>query len=102
MGNNPATINVGDSYIDPGASVADDKDHNLGIEITGASIDTMTAGTYTVLYNAVDNDGNKAAEVTRTVIVGVQTEPSISGIIQPEALEPESETATTSPSEIVE
>ena len=77
-GNNPATINVGDSYVDLGASVSDDIDQNLGIHASvdgGASItldqitiDTSVAGTHTIEYSATDAAGN-VGTTTRTVEV---------------------------------
>jgi hypothetical protein len=42
---------------------------SVAVVISG-SVDTTTAGTYTIKYNATDSAGNKAAEVTRTVIIG--------------------------------
>jgi len=81
-GNNPATIELFSSYLDPGAVVADNKDHNLGYtasvwkdgaklfdDINNNSLDTRTATTYIIKYNAKDGAGNQAIEVERTVIV---------------------------------
>jgi hypothetical protein len=67
-GANPAKISVGTSYVDLGATVTDNIDHNLGITVTGDSIDTRNAGTYTVTYSATDQAGNSATS-TRSVIV---------------------------------
>jgi hypothetical protein len=69
VGNNPAELTVGESFIDPGATVRDNIDQNLPITVVGADIDTRVAGSYTITYNAVDNAGNRASEVTRTVMV---------------------------------
>lgn len=33
------------------------------------TVDTTTAGTYTITYNATDTAGNQATPVTRTVVV---------------------------------
>jgi len=69
-------INGEVSYIDAGVTITDNKDTNLvsiitytkdGTELEG--IDTAEEGTYVVHYNASDTAGNKAVEVTRTVIV---------------------------------
>ncbi|PIR45148.1 MAG: hypothetical protein COV10_01330 [Candidatus Vogelbacteria bacterium CG10_big_fil_rev_8_21_14_0_10_51_16] len=68
-GNDPATIKQGDTFLDPGATVTDDKDDNLGIKVGGDTVDTKTPGTYTITHNATDAAGNKAKEVTRTVVV---------------------------------
>jgi hypothetical protein len=68
IGGATSTLNVGDSYVDPGATVMDNVDHNLGVHTEG-SVDTATAGEYILKYNAEDSAGNKAIELRRTVIV---------------------------------
>ncbi|PIR45019.1 MAG: hypothetical protein COV10_01705, partial [Candidatus Vogelbacteria bacterium CG10_big_fil_rev_8_21_14_0_10_51_16] len=68
-GNNPAVLQQGETFLDPGATVTDDKDENLGIKVGGDTVDTATPGTYSITYNATDADGNEAEEVTRTVVV---------------------------------
>ena len=74
-GNNPAVVNVGDTYIDLGASVSDNVDQNLGIKafvgttsIELASIDTSEPKTYHIYYVATDNTGNTFTS-TRTVMI---------------------------------
>jgi len=64
-----ATMNltVGDTFTDAGATANDDVDGTLSITTTG-SVDTTTAGTYTIMYTAIDNAGNTATS-RRTVIV---------------------------------
>ena len=68
LGANPLVINVGSSFVDPGASVSDNVDSTRNINGTG-SVNTNVAGSYTVSYNAVDAAGNAATTVTRTVNV---------------------------------
>jgi hypothetical protein len=87
MGNNPAQIFVGSSYIDLGATVTDMGinllnpsgplvlNTNLGLQytvngvsVTDISIDTSTTTTHTVVFSAVDMAGNWAY-ATRTVDV---------------------------------
>lgn len=60
-------LTVGDDYQDAGASATDDIDGAVSI-VTSGSVDTATAGTYEIIYRAVDSAGN-VATVTRTVIV---------------------------------
>jgi len=67
-GNNPATIDVGTSYVDLGASVTDNKNNNLGITVDGDHIDTTVPGMHTIIYSATDQAGNTGT-TTRTVIV---------------------------------
>jgi len=104
-GNNPANLSIGASYADLGASITDNKDNNLGVQVstwkdgvmiseTEAVIDARENATYLIKYNAVDSDGNKAEEKIRTVIVGTGTVVS-SPVIDTSTTTVES--ATTSP-----
>jgi hypothetical protein len=75
-GNNPAVVQVGDTYNDLGATITDPQaDLNLGIEtyLNGALtsnivIDTSQAATDTIDYVATDQNG-LAATSTRTVVI---------------------------------
>ncbi|XMB85265.1 DUF5011 domain-containing protein [Mycoplasmatota bacterium WC44] len=68
--NGESTINVKkvDGYQELGASVVDDIDENLKVEITGI-VDINTPGIYYIYYNATDTSGNEAIEIVRTIIV---------------------------------
>ena len=80
LGNNPATIDVGSSYADLGATVTDTNadgsvNNNLGIHfsvddvsVQDISIDTSTTSTHTILYSATDGAGNTGT-ATRSVVV---------------------------------
>ncbi|MCF6208693.1 MAG: DUF5011 domain-containing protein, partial [Ghiorsea sp.] len=68
-GDNPVNLEYGTSYTDEGATASDDRDGDINVTTGGLHIDTKIAGTYTVTYNATDAAGNKAEEVTRTVVV---------------------------------
>ncbi|MBI5138944.1 MAG: DUF5011 domain-containing protein, partial [Candidatus Vogelbacteria bacterium] len=76
-GNNPAQLNIGDTYSDMGATVSDNADANLGVVVSGDTVDTSSNATYSIKYNATDNAGNHAVEVIRIVIVGTGSAPSI-------------------------
>ncbi len=69
-GDNPLTLTESDTFTDPGATADDAEDGNglIVTDITG-TVDTNTAGTYTITYNFTDSDGLAADEVTRTVMV---------------------------------
>ena len=77
-GNNPASITVGSTYGDLGASVTDDVSQNLGIYAAvdgGATttpeqiiVDTSATGSHAILYSATDQAGN-TGYATRTVNV---------------------------------
>ena len=70
LGISPVTINVGETYIDAGAIATDKIDGDITASIkTVSSVDTNTAGTYTVIYNVSDYEGNDANTATRIVIV---------------------------------
>jgi hypothetical protein len=67
-GADPLVVRLGQSYVDPGATVTDNVDATRSITGTG-TVNTDVAGNYTVTYSAVDAAGNLATPVTRTVIV---------------------------------
>lgn len=68
--NGAATINltVGGTYTEQGATATDLADGTDAVTPSG-TVDTSTAGNYTITYNATDSIGNSAVPVTRTVIV---------------------------------
>lgn len=59
---------VGETYTDAGATATDDVDTTVTVTAT-STVDTITAGSYTVTYNATDAAGNSATPVVRTVVV---------------------------------
>jgi len=68
-GQNPMTLNVGDTFVDPGATATDNIDGDLTSSIqTVSNVNTSVAGTYTVTYSVTDSDGNSAS-VSRSVVV---------------------------------
>lgn len=66
-GANPALLEVGDAFTDPGATVVDNVTASLPIVISG-QVDTATPGTYVIQYRATDAAGNGAVK-NRTVNV---------------------------------
>jgi hypothetical protein len=75
QGNNPATINVGDTYTDLGAIAHDNQGHDLSYRtfVNGALsgnilIDTSQVATDTIEYVATDTWGNTATSVRMVVI----------------------------------
>ncbi|WP_220718943.1 immunoglobulin-like domain-containing protein [Agarivorans litoreus] len=71
------TVEVGDDYVDPGATAMDNVDGDItaNIVVDDSAVDTSTAGNYVVTYNVLDDAGNEADEVTRQVQV---VEPGVS------------------------
>jgi hypothetical protein len=80
-GSNPQTIEVGTSYTELGATVADTNDAGLVATIDSSAVNTGLAGTYSVTYDAVDPAGNHAIQITRTVIVTAASTYSVSGYV---------------------
>ncbi len=70
LGDNPASVALGDTYTDAGATAEDDVDGDItaNIVVTG-SVDTSIVGIYNLAYNVQDAAGNSADEVTRIVNV---------------------------------
>jgi hypothetical protein len=70
LGDNPATVQLGNVYSDAGATAADSTDGNLTNSITTTSnVDVTAVGSYTVTYNVSDAAGNDAISVVRTVTI---------------------------------
>ena len=106
-GNNPATIDVGASYADLGATITSPQaDLNLGItvEVDNATstdnavhIDTSKPGTHTILYTVTDPQG-LTGSVTRTVIVATpSTTPTTDASTTVTISDPTSTASTTTP-----
>ncbi|MDO1502257.1 DUF5011 domain-containing protein [Winogradskyella maritima] len=80
-GSSSITLNVGDNYIEEGATAIDNIDGDLTttIVITG-TVDTANAGVYTITYTVSDVAGNNANEV-RTINVIADTTPPVITLI---------------------
>ena len=68
IGASSMTLNVGDIFTDPGASVSDNVDVGLVATVTG-TVNTAIPAIYTLRYNISDAAGNPAIENTRIVTV---------------------------------
>ena len=76
LGNSEVKIEFGTTYIDSGFIASDNIDGDLSSQvIVTGSVDENTVGTYVLHYNVSDNAGNKAAEKTRTIVVGLTLSP---------------------------
>ena len=71
IGSNPISVEVGDTYNDPGATATDNLDGDLtsSVVVNTSAVNTAVPGNYSVTYNVSDIAGNAAAQVTRTVHV---------------------------------
>ena len=71
-GSSTINLTVGDTFTDPGATATDDVDGDITSSITtSGTVNTSTAGTYTIDYSVSDAAGNNATVVQRTIIVSV-------------------------------
>ena len=68
VGNATSTLNIGVEYVDPGATVTDNVDNNLGVQTTGL-VNTGVAGEYILYYDATDSAGNKANQLSRVITI---------------------------------
>jgi hypothetical protein len=66
-----------DSYVEEGATASDNCDDDVAVVIGSDTVDTSVCGTYVVTYDATDDSGNAAEQVTRTVTVEDTTGPVI-------------------------
>ena len=78
VGSNPQVIEVGSGYVELGATASDNYDGDLtgSIVIDASAVNTSLVGSYTVVYNVVDSNGNPAMAF-RTVDVVDTTLPVI-------------------------
>jgi hypothetical protein len=67
LGTNPLNLSAGTAYTEAGATCTDNKDATCSVVTTG-TVNTATAGTYTITYTATDAAGNTSSK-TRTVNV---------------------------------
>ena len=83
IGDEIINILLGSTFTDPGATAIDGfgVDITSNIVISGDTVDTNTAGTYIITYNASDGAGNAADEVIRTVIVAPDNEAPVITLI---------------------
>ena len=73
-GDNPATVELGGSYTDAGATVSDDS--GSASLVTSGTVDTNTVGAYQISYVATDAAGN-TSQAFRTVNVVDTTAPVV-------------------------
>ena len=83
IGDDIIYINYGDSYNELGANCTDNYDTTCVVIIDDSNVDETTIGTYSVLYNTTDTEGNVALEIIREVVVSDNESPIISLIGDP-------------------
>jgi len=70
-GANPASVTVGGTYVDAGATAKDAVDGVVAVTAV-STVDTKVVGSYTVTYSATDKAGNKATAVRTVNVVASQ------------------------------
>jgi hypothetical protein len=86
-GSNPATVDVGASYIDMGATVTDNIDKNLGIyaivdgkdvgDQSNIHIDTASSTVHSIIYYSTDQAGNKGTAERTVNVTSATSTPTI-------------------------
>ncbi len=70
IGSSTMSVNVGGSFIDPGATASDNIDGDITSNIVvSGSVNTAVIGSYVLNYNVSDTAGNAATQISRTVNV---------------------------------
>lgn len=86
LGDDPATVQCGSTYVDAGVTAIDDVDGNITNRVQRTitfenavvgAVNTAVLGSYTILYEVSDNAGQVATPVTRVVDVVDTTVPVI-------------------------
>lgn len=75
-GPSSVTVECHTSFTDPGASAVDSCDTSVPVNIAG-TVNANAVGSYTLNYSAVDDSGNAATTLTRTVNVVDTTAPAV-------------------------
>ena len=75
-GNNPATVELGSTYTDAGATATDSSEETITV-ITSGTVNIDVIGTYSIMYSATDGNGLQAVQLIRTVDVVDTTPPVI-------------------------
>lgn len=72
IGADPYNLALNTTYSDPGATAEDNEDGEVTVSVDASAVNKDKAGSYEVVYTAVDAAGNEGT-ATRTVVVANQT-----------------------------
>jgi Ca-activated chloride channel family protein len=78
LGDSVISLPIGTPFVDPGAQVSDTCDEAVVLNVDSSSVDTNSAGVYSVSYHAEDASGN-VRDATRQVTV---YDPALVGFVQ--------------------
>ena len=94
-GGSTITLNVGESYSEPGFTATDDQDGDITSKVkVSGTVNTSKAGTYTITYSVSDSAGNKGTAKRTVKVVGSSPKPEPENNTTPE---PEPEPDNTEP-----
>lgn len=76
------TINIGETFVDPGYTASDDEDGDITARVTvdESDIDETHTGTYVVTYSVSDDAGNSASESRNVIVQNSLADYNIAGI----------------------
>ena len=80
VGDNPATVKIGNAYYDAGATATDDIDDDALITskiVSQSNVNANAVGTYSVTYTVADAAGNQAQAVRSVKVVQTDTVPPV-------------------------
>ncbi|MEK9155930.1 MAG: immunoglobulin-like domain-containing protein [Patescibacteria group bacterium] len=78
VGESDVYIEIGDTYIDAGATAQDEREGDIsGHIIATGDVDTTVAGDYIITYNVSDEAGNVAVPVVRNITVADTLAPTV-------------------------
>ncbi len=84
-GDETLILHLGDTFSDPGATADDQEDGNISALVTvSGSVDSLTAGRYTLSYSVTDSNGATSPIVERNVIVVPPLTVDVDNTITPE------------------
>lgn len=75
-GGSSLSLDVGDTFTDPGATATDNEDGSVNVTATG-SVDTTTAGQYIITYTASDAAGNVASTALTVTVSSSVAAPKV-------------------------
>lgn len=76
---------VGNDYVDLGATASDAEDGDISQQIVvDSNVDTTTAGAYIITYNVSDSAGRAASSIVRTVVIveNIENATEITNIVE--------------------
>ncbi|MBV1911710.1 MAG: DUF5011 domain-containing protein, partial [Kangiellaceae bacterium] len=85
VGDETIVLHLGDAFDDPGATATDQEDGNISASIiVNGSVDSSSAGRYTLSYSVTDSNGTSSAAVERNVVVVPPVTVEVDSAITPE------------------